>query len=420
MGNEEQSPGLRYDKRGRPMWRASKSAVKAGYPVKTVNLAELADDQARLQTRCTRLQKEMSDWIAGSRDPSKVRFDGTFQTLLDLYETHHKSSFQKLKPATKSVYLSYLAMMRLEVGACRIDQTDGTEVETWFDYWADHSRPRGRNAKIGHNNPPEPIDDGKRHIAKARTAIAVLKAAVRFGVKLRHVGCADFREVLRACQFQPLASRDVYATADQVVAARRSAHAIGHPRIAFCYAIQFEGTVRQWDVRGQWLPMSEPQPSAVLGYGEKWIGPTWANIDQNLILRWTPTKTEDTTGAEIVVDLRACPMVMEELKLIPQDDRKGPLIANHKTGLPYRDDTFGDIWRAVRKAAGIPSEIWNRDLRASGSTEARAADAKIDDLRKLMGHSEKSETTGKVYDRAKLEAHRRIAAQREAHRGKKQ
>ncbi|MGV1352863.1 hypothetical protein [Klebsiella pneumoniae] len=402
------------------MWRATKAAVRAGYPIKTVNLAELAGDEGRLRQRCKRLQLEMEDWISGSRGPTRAGFDGTFRTLLDQYETHPKSSFQKLKPASRRVYRSYVAMMRNEIGDCRINETDGTEVETWFDFWADHARPRGRNAKIGDNNPPEPIDDGKRFIAKARTAVAVLKAAVRFGVKLRHKGCAEFREVLRACQFQPLASRKVYATAAQVTAARSAAHKLGHPRVALCYALQFEGTVRQWDVRGQWLPMSEPQPSAVLGYGEKWIGPTWANVDQNLILRWTPTKTEDTTAAEIVVDLRACPMVMEELKLIPQDERKGPLILNQKTRLPYRDDTFGDIWREVRTEAGIPSNIWNRDLRASGSTEARAANAKIDDLRKLMGHSEKSETTGKVYDRAKLEAHRRIAKARTVHRRKEQ
>lgn len=401
------------------MWRATKAAVKAGYPVKTVNLAELADDPDRLRARCERLQQEMKEWLTGSRNPARIRFDGTFRTLLDIYETHPKSSFQNVKPASRSVYLSYIAMMRLEIGDCRIDQTDGTDVETWFEFWADHSRPRGRKSRAGRDNAPAPTEaEQKRHIAKARTAIAVLKAAVRFGVKLRHDGCVEFREVLAACQFAPMQSRDVVATADQVVAARKAAHAAGHPRVALCYALQFEGTVRQWDVRGQWLPMSEPQPSAVLGYGEKWIGPTWANVDQNLIFRWTPTKTEDTTGAEIVVDLRACPMVMEELALIPQDDRKGPLIVNAKTGLPYRDDTFGDIWRAVRKAAGIPSNIWNRDLRASGTTEARAAAAQIDDLRKLMGHSEKSQTTAKVYDRAKLEAHRRIAQARAEHRGK--
>jgi integrase len=71
------------------------------------------------------------------------------------------------------------------------------------------------------------------------------------------------------------------------------------------------------------------------------------------------------------------------------------------------------------KAAGIAPNVWNRDLRASGSTEARAADARTDDLQKLMGHAPGSKVTGKVYDRAALEAQRRIAKARNAHREKK-
>jgi hypothetical protein len=90
------------------------------------------------------------------------------------------------------------------------------------------------------------------------------------------------------------------------------------------------------------------------------------------------------------------------------------VIIRTRGGLPYSEDTFQEVWRDVRKAAGIPKEIWSRDLRASGSTEARAAGAPIDDVKKLMGHTAHSETTAKVYDRAKLEAHRRIAAARKA------
>jgi integrase len=86
------------------------------------------------------------------------------------------------------------------------------------------------------------------------------------------------------------------------------------------------------------------------------------------------------------------------------------VIIRTRGGLPYSEDTFQEVWRDVRKAAGIPKEIWNRDLRASGSTEARAAGAPIDDVKKLMGHTARSETTAEVYDRAKLEAHRRIVA----------
>lgn len=201
-----------------------------------------------------------------------------------------------------------------------------------------------------------------------------------------------------------------------MAAVRKAAHAIGHPGAALCYAIQFEGTVRQWDIRGQWVDLSDPRPSAVIDGARKWIGITWNHVDQNMVLRFTPAKTEKTTGEEVVIDLRACPMIMEELNHVPDSERAGPIIKNKSTSLPYHEDSFIVTWRKVRKACNLPSDIWNRDLRASGTTEARAANATHDDVKKLMGHSARSETSSKVYDRARLEAQRRIAQARKAHR----
>ena len=80
---------------------------------------------------------------------------------------------------------------------------------------------------------------------------------------------------------------------------------------------------------------------------------------------------------------------------------------NQKTGVPYTATVFIDLWHAVTKKAGILREVWNRDLRTSGSTEARNAAARTDDLQKLMGHRPGSTTTATVYDRAALEAHSR-------------
>lgn len=66
--------------------------------------------------------------------------------------------------------------------------------------------------------------------------------------------------------------------------------------------------------------------------------------------------------------------------------------------------------------ASFGSETHFGFLRPSGTTEARAANATHDDVKKLMGHSARSETSSKVYDRARLEAQRRIAQARKAHR----
>jgi hypothetical protein len=395
---EERPPGLRFDG-DRPMWRASKPAVKAGYPVKSVNLSIYASDPRLLRDRCIKLHREMLEWLSGG-GRQIVRFDGTFGSLFDMYEADAKSEFHKLKYSTRKLYLVYLRMMRAEIGRCRIDRTDGRDVQTWFDFWA-----------LG--------DNGVRHVPKARAAIAIMKAAFTFGVICRLPGCPEFKAILSACRFEGTRPRDAIITADQVIAARAAAHAAGQPRAALCYALQFETTTRQWDLAGQWMPLSEPQPSAVISRGKKWIGAAWSNVDENLILRIVPGKTERTTAQPIVADLRACPMVMEEIEKVPTADRNGPLIVDRKTGLPFTATVFVDLWRAAAKAAGIPAGVWNRDLRASGSTEAKEAAARTDDLQKLMGHRPGSKTTATVYDRAALEAHRRVAAARNAHREKK-
>jgi integrase len=164
--------------------------------------------------------------------------------------------------------------------------------------------------------------------------------------------------------------------------------------------------------------MADPRPSIVLDRGMKWIGPMWSQVDENLVFRFTPSKTENTTGKEVAVDFTLCPMIMEELALTPPEQRKGPLVVNPMTGKPYRPDYFQKLWRDVRDAQGVSQAIWNRDLRAGGITEGRAANASTDDLAKLAGHADKR-TTAKVYDRAQIEAARRVAVARAVHRSRK-
>jgi hypothetical protein len=62
-------------------------------------------------------------------------------------------------------------------------------------------------------------------------------------------------------------------------------------------------------------------------------------------------------------------MVMEELALIDESRRQGPLIINHKTGLPYFYETFRDAWHDDLEAGELPDGMWCRDMRAGGVTE---------------------------------------------------
>jgi integrase len=148
-----------------------------------------------------------------------------------------------------------------------------------------------------------------------------------------------------------------------------------------------------------------------------WGGPRRSQIDEHLILRYTRAKTQFTSGAEVVLDLTKLPMVLDELERVPQDERRGPLIVNPRTGLPYRHEYFRVVWRRSAAKAGIGLSVWNRDTRAGAVTEGRQAGALTDDLAKTAGHSDKR-TTAEVYDRDRLEAARRVATARVAYRGK--
>ena len=76
------APQLVWD-RGVPIWRATRAAIKAGFPTKRVNLAFFADDEAALIARCQRLTAEMNEWLSGrhSREPL---FDGTIRAVISL------------------------------------------------------------------------------------------------------------------------------------------------------------------------------------------------------------------------------------------------------------------------------------------------------------------------------------------------
>jgi hypothetical protein len=398
MENKTKAPQLVWD-RGVPIWRATRAAIKAGFPTKRANLKFFANNEAALIARCQRLTVEQNEWLSGRRNRD-VTFDGTVRSVLNLWQTDRDSPYQKIEASTRHPYDIYARMIIETVGARRVDALDGRDLRRWHAQWS------------------APLEEGgKPRIAAARMAIIVLKNALTFAATCRKPGCADLRNILRDINFPGPRPRMEAPTAAEVIAARKAAHEIGHSAAALAFALQFEGAMRQWDVTGKWVPLSDKRPSSIIDGTSKWIGPMWSQIDANMILRYTPAKTRFTSGAQVVLDLRMLPMVLVELGKMPEEARRGPLIVNPRTGLPYRNWYFGEVWRRVRKITGIRKEIWNRDMRAGAVTEGRQAGAPTDDLAKQAGHANKR-TTAKVYDRDQLEASRRVAQARVAHRSK--
>jgi len=389
---EVQAEGLKWIKRAArrvPYWVADEQDVRNGYTPKTVNLDQYRDQPDILVARCNLLQAEMMLWRAGYRRET-MSFDGTIRSLLNIYQRDPESSYQQLKPGSIVPYNHYLMKLEEHIGPRRVDQVDGIDILRWHKIWSDNGE----------------------HLAKAATCRAILEAAVKHGILRRYPGCGELRQILvtARAQLPKPQPREVVITADEATAVRVAAHAAGRPSSALIYALAYETTLRLWDVTGQWWPLDRGGISDVIDSDRamKWFGLRWENIDDNLVLRYRPSKTDGTTGRTITYPLSKAPMVIEELRNWPMEKRIGAVIVNEQTGLPYRNREVTENWEADRKEASINPAAWARDLRASGITEGRAAGATTEDAAKVAGHTG-TKTTASVYDRASVEAAERFA-----------
>lgn len=395
------APGLKWRPRKDrhvPYWIPRDDAVAAGYPSGAVNLETFLDGTPEgeliLKGRCEALQNDMLLWLAGYRR-DRSSYDGSFRSVLDIYEIHPESPFHALKPASRHPYVIYLRKLRAHIGDRVVASVNGLDVKAWWKVWS-AADARGRPTKV----------------AAGWMAYSVLKTAIRFGVTCGLEDCARLLTMMGELSIPRPRARNMVALADQITAAREAAHAIGRRSLALAYAIQFETALRQWDVIGQWYPMDYDLVSDEFGPRGKWRGLDWRHIDSNLVLRLKAGKTEDTTGEEYIVDLKLCPMVMEELAHWTPEERRGPVIVDETTGLPYVPRVYEAWWRRrIRKDADLPAGLWARDLRASAVTEGRRGGASTDDSSKVAAHAS-PRTTAQVYDRDKLEAHRRFATAR--------
>ena len=374
-------------------WIASRAAINAGWPLKAVNLSETPPGE--IEHRCRRLQAEMLGFMAQDR-PQLSGYNGTVRSILELYQTHPSSPYHKLKQSSAHPYDVYLAKLARTHGERRISVLTGLDVLNWHAMWT----------------------DGGRKLAGAAMALNILKTALSFGQACGFVDCKALREMLSRLSFPHSKPRGEAPTATDVEAAMDAAREIGRTRAALAYALQFETAARQWDIIGQWFPLSDPRPSSVLAGGKKWIGPTWAAIDANMVMTLMPSKTFYTTGARISINLGLCPMVMAEMAGISDQLKTGPLIVNEVTGQPYTSGQFERLWRKVRVRAGLSPTLWNRDLRAGAITEGGKAGASADDRAKLAGHSG-PKITRRVYDRDILVSSNRVAEARAKFREKK-
>lgn len=392
-------------------WVCRHDIVQRGYEIKSRALWPLETSPSKVEpiedewlaigSACALLQDEMINWANGrskNYNPYSL-YDGTLGALGKIYLVDPDSPFQALRYNTKITYEKDIAAITREAGGHRLRQMTFRSFKHLYESF--------RAPKAEGN-----LD----RVARAHGMMTRIRLIMSFGVALEIKDCIRLQAVLKEMEFETPKKRGALVNAAQAVLIRKQAHAIGRPSIALVQAIQFELSVRQKDAIGEWVPVSEPGVSSIIDNGDKWmLGLDWKEVDENLILRHRISKslrgrnavTRTDAGNVEEYDLKAYPMIMEELALIPAEARTGPMVKAEHSGLPWRQKVFAAKWRKVARAAGIPDHVQNRDSRAGGITEGRKLGARLEDLRHHAGHAQISMTAR--YDKSDVETKNVVA-----------
>ena len=127
------------------------------------------------------------------------------------------------------------------------------------------------------------------------------------------------------------------------------------------------------------------------------------------------TTSKNETAA--VFDVTAYPLFTRALQLVPEAERRGPLVVD-EDGVPIRRRYYQDLYRDIANAVGVPRAVWNMFARHGGVTEAHESGADLVDIGKHAQHRDLN-TTNRHYIVPSLETSRRVARARVAHRQKR-
>jgi hypothetical protein len=422
------APGLIYRLRRRGWvlsWSPRSDLMELGYQGKTVRLwpSDTTPPQQTEPTRpewevisawCVRYHAEQLLWARGGiKDDPKSLFDGTIGSLVEIYQKLEESPFRAVRFQTQQTYASSLGALKATIGKVRVAHVSFNDIAGWKKEFATNE------------------SGGKPMKGRAANLIGMLKQVFLFGALVlpKTSGCHDVCDIFAKMAEAKMMGgtsrqRKEYMTVTQCRLLRHKAHEMGYHSIALEQAFAFELGLRQKDVIGEWIPKAWPGITDIHWGPRKWlIGIRWDEIDADLVLKHRLSKSvrgkdnlmDEDEGKMKAWDLRACPMIMDELRWLAGKDNveradlpaSGPLIIFENLGRPWTADHFQDRWRKVATAAGIPVTLQNRDSRPGAATEADLAGAPREKTQRLLGHA-KGATT-EIYIREELEAQRELA-----------
>lgn len=397
-------------------WQARSDLVVKGYSPKSVLLWTGIEpdetDALHVATRCQQQQAEMLMWSRGVELPANA-FKNDLRSLIQCYRTDEDSPYQKNRWHVRQNRDSMLRRINTRLGETPLSDIKARVLMAWHKEWS---------------------MNGQR-LATGSSFIGQLRALFSFGATLlEDPDCERLCGVMHKMRFQGTKARGVSVTAAQADMIRVKAREhFGWHSIALAQAFQFECTLRQKDVIGELVPLSEPGISEIIVRGQKWLrGIVWQEIDENLILRHVTSKKQKMTE----VDLKLAPMVVEELQLMIGEELlivvnettkkvtvnrsllppSGPVLLCDTNNLPWTGNEYRRKWRLVARECKIPDNVWNMDSRSGAISEAIQAGVPIEFVRHAATHSDVSQTAD--YDRSQAEANAKSMRMRMENRNK--
>ena len=276
----------------------------------------------------------------------------TVGDLIKSYTEDKDSPYHALRYKTRDYYYHQLKRIQKEYGGLKLADLTADAIESIYD-----ARAAGGTPSMGF------------------ALVNILRILINYGATvIQDSECERLAGAVKRVKKRSHSPRGVYISAEQAEAIRAEAHRQGKHSIALAQAFQFDCKMRQKDLVGEWVPLSEPGSSDVIrgtrtGGKEKWvIGVRWSQINDNLIL----THTTSLGAKELVIDLKNAPMVMDELRNhYDPRPRTGPMIVCETTDAPWVANEFRRFWRKIATACGVPKDVNNADTAMSPDEDGR-------------------------------------------------
>lgn len=396
-------------------WVATAAARTRGYLPRTVRLHyDLSGSAGRhaLEQRCRVLTNEMLAWLADPADVRKPIYDGTLGALITCYQTDRNSPYHGLAQTTRRGYDDWCRTLDRAIGKRRVDRLTGQDLRDCF---------------LALLEPPH--SGGAPRVRLAQACVrSMLSILLNYGAELGLAGCLGLAQVLERMTLRvPKDVRAIwkakrppklamsYQQAAAIVAEGLGRGTRRHRSIALGVAAQFEFTLRQIDVIGEWQRLdrvNEMPRGAIVSHRQVWR----PGLRFEQVAEGTLDLTTSKNDTEAVFDVTAYPLFMQALRAVPTSQRMGPLVVDEE-GVPLRRRHYQELYRDVANAAGVPRGVWNMFARHGGVTEAHESGADLVDIGKHAQHRDLN-TTNRHYIVPSIETSRRVARARVAHRQK--